>query len=82
MKAKVVLKLAERARLLLENGSVMALDQAQMKQLNSAMRQGDIGVLEQQPNGVVKFRIDAEDVDLRPVPTPAIINTPKETHDA
>jgi len=30
------------------------------------------------PDGKVKFRIDAEEVDLRPVPTPAIIQTPTD----
>ena len=39
---------------------------------------GDEGQLFQMPDGKVKFRIDADEVDLRPVPTPAIIQTPTD----
>lgn len=42
------------------------------------MRWGDTGELYQLPNGQVKFRIDADEIDLRPVPTPAIIQTPTD----
>ena len=63
----------------LEDGKILRLNQTEMNQLNRAMRWGDEGELVQLPNGQVKFRIDATDVDLRPVPTPAIIQTPTPT---
>lgn len=78
MKAKVIWKFGGKAKLQVEDGRVMVLDQQQINALNRAMRWGDEGQLIQMPDGKVKFRIDAEEVDLRPVPTPAIIQTPTD----
>lgn len=55
---------------------IVLLNQAQINQLNRAMRWGDKGELIQFPDGKIKFRIDAIEVDLRPIQTPAIIQTP------
>ena len=62
----------------LEDGKILRLNQTEMNQLNRAMRWGDEGELVRLPDGKVKFRIDAIEVDLRPVPTPAIIQTPTD----
>ena len=78
MRAKVIWKFGGKAKLRVEDGRVMLLDQQQINALNCAMRRGDEGQLFQMPDGKVKFRIDADEVDLRPVPTPAIIQTPTD----
>lgn len=78
IKAKVIWRFGGKAKLRAEDGRVMLLDQQQINALNRAMRRGDEGQLIQMPDGKVKFRIDADEVDLRPVPTPAIIQTPTD----
>ena len=62
----------------LEDGRVMFLNEHHINSLNRAMRWGDSGELYQLQNGQVKFRIDADEIDLRPAPTPAIIQTPTD----
>lgn len=78
MKAKVVWKFGGKAKMQVEDGRIMLLDEQQINSLNRAMRWGDEGELYQLPDGRVKFRINAEEVDLRPIPTPAIIQTPTD----
>ena len=78
IKAKVVWRIGAKAKIQLEDGRTMFLNEQQIRSLNCAMRWGDTGELYQLPNGQVKFRIDADEIDLRPVPTPAIIQTPTD----
>lgn len=75
MRAKVIWKFGGKAKMQLEDGRILSLNEQQIRSLNCAMSWGDTGELYQLPNGQVKFRIDADEVDLRPVPTPAIIQT-------
>jgi hypothetical protein len=78
IRGKVVWRFGAKAKIQLEDGRVLFLNEQQIRSLNCAMDWGDTGELYQLPNGQVKFRIDADDVDLRPVPTPAIIQTPTD----
>ena len=78
MRAKVIWKFGGKAKMRLEDGRILSLNEQEIRSLNCAMRWGDEGELVQLPDGKVKFRIDAIEADLRPVPTPAIIQTPTE----
>lgn len=78
IKAKVIWRIGNKAKMQLEDGRVMFLNEQHINSLNRAMRWGDSGELYQLQNGQVKFRIDADEIDLRPVPTPAIIRTPTD----
>lgn len=73
--------MGNKAKMQLEDGRVLSLNEHHINSLNRAMSWGDTGELYQLPNGQIKFRIDAEDVDLRPASTPAIIQTPTYARD-
>jgi hypothetical protein len=64
MKAKVVWRVGDRAKMMLANGKVLRLESQAIRALNCAMKRGDEGVLIQLPDGSSKFKIDAVDVDV------------------
>lgn len=64
MKGKVVLKFNGKTRIRLENGQELNLNNQQLRHFNPALKQGDTGEIYRLPDGSLKFRIDADDVEL------------------
>jgi hypothetical protein len=76
MKAKIIWKFNNKARVLTADGKIHHLDHNAIKQLCPALFQGCTGTLQRNAKGIVKFIMDAEDVDLTPVQYPPTIRTP------
>lgn len=68
MKGKVVLKFNGKTRIRLENGQELNLNNQQLSRFNPALKQGDTGEIYRLPDGSLKFRIDADGVELTSPP--------------